>query len=878
MEGSPTEVIPVSPVGLAERKIFRDELKPARARSKEAEEFGRLMSQYEIALNAAVWDKDLNGPEGEDLINSAHSVVQMRGLKKRQKPGEDTKSIDESIKGNSKKVADWFTRNFPGTYGLISSYVPKEDTAKGGKPGLDEVIGTTLSHRISLRKLGAAYREELDRTNLEETGRFLLDTAPVFKDLAKSAGKSDSVIEETGRIEAASKVEEETLELDQAVAAFALKDWIAVNSQEARAQGRKIYDTPYYANLLKELHFLGRTKNGVGGVILYGPTGTGKTELIIEKNRQEGFKTRVISIHHYISFADLIADKAIQVGVDKSAPVADRVSKVLDVFGSMTDVEFESDFSSLVERLRAEGQVGKDESAEQFISSFVSEEVGEKIKEQMDWKLVKDDFLRTQRARVLRTALPSSYQEVTEDIIRGEILLAIKNGERVILDELDKAGPNSLGGLLTFLAKSKGETIEYGNASEVIPPWFSIDATSNSTELNEYLANRFSQKRVDVPPIKDQLMIAAVKVADHQGNILLSPHEQIQMSAFFVYMVPEINEVLVADGSPPLSNRDIQHLTSYLVDFDNTKLTGKSFKEAVSSLISGRSVIAKDKQTVQKLDELLQRFSGILKEKPADYREAFDAETTAAKGATFESTLNSPLVNAINGLESPTLENGKPKIKGVSLSPKQIKRIKSFIEKESQEPSARADRLKLPIGFLLEKKIEGGRVAISVTAVPKDDDSFVLGTDFLPQDGKLVASSSDARTVVLLTEKAKAGKDLHSFDVFRSSEAKQVGDAQGGEPVSEVEIDAQGKHLTWLDSKNILYPARRFGQVVRFDLAKDGRTMLIERTDGSSSIVSSDDLSPLVENLPGGGWRFAGDKLLVQVINGTIQNQAFYIA
>ena len=76
--------------------------------------------------------------------------------------------------------------------------------------------------------------------------------------------------------------------------------------------------------------------------------------------------------------------------------------------------------------------------------------------------------------------------------------------------------------------------------------------TSRKTTANEMklddpkkvaLYNRFKQVFVDYPPVKDEMMIAAVWMADRSGILQISNFRQSQLVSFFTILLPELRNL-----------------------------------------------------------------------------------------------------------------------------------------------------------------------------------------------------------------------------------------------------------------------------------------------------------------------------------------------
>lgn len=892
METSGDEISKIVTPQERARTIFKKELRPVRRVAQQADTFVHLVKEYERTINIGLADKP-----NEDIVNSSWDVVRMQGLKKGSQDQDSAGGEDEVIQKSAQKVFEWFNERFGGMSSILKSYVG-EDVAK--QHALQQAIGRSLAKCVTIRTgLGKGFKQELQKKSVDDVANFLLENSDNFADLKKTGALQEDAQLERLLVDRAEEflVSQETagsvLELNQDVRLFELREWIANTSQEAR-RGKKIYETSYYKKLLDELRFQSRKKNGVGGVILYGPPGTGKTELAQEKNKQQGYRTTVINIHHYSSFNDLIADKPVAIGLDRGASTSQRLKTVIDTFANETPEGFKKDFLGLFAQLRQEGKLSEQTDIGSFLRSLVPEDVDLNDPASFDWAKIRDGFVQRQRSGILRTSLGESYQEDVQDIIRGQIFLAIENGQRVVLDELDKGGPNSLGGILGFLAKSPGETFEYGQMKVKIPPWFIVDATSNSSQLNEYLKDRFTDLEVSTPPVKDQLMIAAVRLADTEGNILLTDYEQKQLVGFFTYMVPNVNRILTANHLSPLSNRRIQELTSYLVDFGSMQRTDISFGSAVSKLFQHNSTLMGNEGVAKELNELLKSYREMLQDEPVNLRDqkVADESKPNKKREFYEQALkhitSSPVLVAIDGLsETGSSESGMPSVLQATLNQEQKENIEDWLRKKSEykRPSMRVK--KLSIGFNLQEETGTDKNSVlRVAAAPEDIYSRIqtIQSDIIHRQGEVVEASDDGKVVVM---RNKSVLDSDIISIFRTGQNKNkdlltsVSIQAGQNPL--IQMDAKGKYIGVLNKNNLdFYGGLEFARltymdsVKRFQIAPNGTFALVESTNGKTDLVQIGTGNKLAL-LPGSSWSIVGNNLIVQENNNKITGDKAFV-
>lgn len=867
------------------RAIFKHEVKPALAIQRELTLLNRGLSTYESSLLPAAFHRDLS----EDVIRASFMLIGQRRItrEEQERSGLDGQPL---MRQAQNRILDWFNELSPNARHQLSQLID-DDPQK--QQALDQVMAANLAHCVTITHSLArnkAAREHTVGEEIAKMAKFLLENSSKFEQLNKRVSGYHQ--ENLSQLRRDNNLDLAALELVRGVEDFELREWIAENAKQARL-GKRIYDTPFYRDLLEQIHIIGRKRNGIGGVILYGPPGVGKTELLQEKNNREGFegKTRVVSIHHYISNADLLGEQAIKVsGSDDVSPTERRIA----YFEQASVDKFESAVLELFEQLKSEGKIDQHERLGRFLLYFVSlKNNGDRMIDVLkkdefddnDWTLFRDAYLTKQRARLLRGSLPEQLQEEAIDFAKGEIIYALTvTKERIILDEVDKAR-TALGGLLGFLAKSPGDVVKFGNATYSIEEWFKVDATSNTTQLNEYLTSRFSALEVTTPSPKDQLMIASVRISDVEGNILLNEYEQRHLGAFFVYVLPELNKILQnADPPyPPLGNREIQELCSYLVDFNSMQRTEISFNEAVRMLLTQNKIWSKDPQVSEGVNKLLDKFKLVVADETSNLGFIEESELKEPsrrehyhKG--LEDIQTSPLMRIINGLEDKVSSILKPRAQLVGLSDQHIMRVDRKIdqlEKEQIRGVRAPNNIRLGLGFVLRREAEEADQSTFRLIDIDSPEIDVLTESTMAGSFELAVASSDGKKAVV-----RSDEDIRIIEPFNldPKQPMKINVAEGVEVKTDMDVNFVGILTKAKGAKagNLqVYQAGEgqfhssIGNVQSFQFSPDGRLILINSLDG---VYLFDTRSKSTLGfIPGGSWHFLSDKLLVS------ENQAFLI-
>lgn len=422
------------------------------------------------------------------------------------------------------------------------------------------------------------------------------------------------------------------VEADPNKAGFAARDWRR-EQHRRKSNGEKVMETESVRRIMDRCDIIGDKENGIGGKIFYGPPGTGKTELAIHHAQRNGFKTRVVSMHYWQTFNSLVYEASLKVtgAEDKTLSFMNRMTMAVDAYEAMDDAQFEQTMNDMLGVLKANGKVAEGATVADYVRPFLIE--GESDTD----KSLRKGVIRGMRARA---AAAGFGEQVTQDnfwdeIVKGEILLALEQGQdRVILDEIEKAGPTSYDGLSRILAMSGGTELDVRGAKIKVPKTFKIDATANSMDMNEFMRSRFNSIFIDYPPAKDEVAIMSVKLSDSQGNVLLTQDEQHRMVAFFTYTLPEIRQLWRDQViSQPFDLRVTNELCNLLVDPTSGQRTGVSLESALRMVLleqrsftepmtrdssgsaTGKDELDQKRATAKtKLNQILEKYGLIIRE------------------------------------------------------------------------------------------------------------------------------------------------------------------------------------------------------------------------------------------------------------------------
>ncbi len=422
--------------------------------------------------------------------------------------------------------------------------------------------------------------------------------------------------------------EELILETDHDLRKIGLHAWVR---EKARTRPR-ILETAWDKKIIDQIVESRRLVNGVAGAIAYGPPGTGKTEMFILANLREGFDTRVISMDEHTDFVRLVGEMPIPVGMDAKASNSQRLMAFRDFLQS-TSVE---DIAAAVHTKRIEVT-----DLIKFTPNLAQKLVTEgRALDQRDMKELKDELIISTNRRFLSVQLgeEAGMDTPANAWVYGEVIRAFKDGQRPLLDELDKAGSKSLDGLSYILSMAPGTMLKLGSEEFIIPPWARIDGTTNDLLVSAFLQNRFAPNLIEInyPPSEDLIQKACVWLADDEGNINLSFRDQGRLVAFFTHVVPRIQTMYTKQERElknPLSMRNMNKFCQFI-------RSGHSLEDAVESFILKSGALTHEDSELIRLQILATKYEDTIDGPRVD------------KSIQFEPTnvnrvLESPLYSAV---------------------------------------------------------------------------------------------------------------------------------------------------------------------------------------------------------------------------------------
>lgn len=702
------------------------------------------------------------------------------------------------------------------------------------------------------------------------------------------------VEEEFKRVEAALQV----YFADPEMAKQRLHSWIREHYHHSLV-GKKIFESPYYRDLIEYCLRLGDKENGIGGKIYFGPPGTGKTEMAKEVNKQEGYESRVVSVHYWTSFSQLFGEAMLQVkgqGLGSQAETLNQAAGFFDELrqkGTTGAVAFWRIVQRAAEKSGQEpveflNRLSLKDEEGSLILESEGEEEGFRVSLEQKQALLDSYYLQLGERILSITEGGISLEDEAEAAgwVKGEILLAIENGQRVILDEVDKAGPGSIDSLSHLLAISPGSEFTIRDLDIQLPNWFRIDATANVLELGgekQYFYDRFNRVFVDYPPAKDEMMLASVWLSDREGHINISEYRQYQLSAFFTILLPRIRRMYREDRlAQPVSIRAVKELCNLVVPPRTGRDSGISIEVAIKQLLLKQRAMAADGQQLAELEDLISRFRPIFTpELQADDFRAKPIPEKAELGLReerirtikdrLEAISISPLLNSVitTANDSYIEPEEHQEIRGLKFSlvelvdPAVRQRLDKVLEQEP--PSSGLQYAVFPKDGE-ESKYKGQLIAHLETEEPGQDQVILLEFDageFAESEvDELLGQSKDGNVLLISLLPKNEGNSDKKFafhlelngiqEPLRSrrivyQENKQIRLFPDGSGITLFDPE-QGDLVIIYFQKDQELKSSKFGFACkRVAIGKNGRVLLVETGDGRTILY---DFQELEERMP----------------------------
>lgn len=702
------------------------------------------------------------------------------------------------------------------------------------------------------------------------------------------------------------------------VAIYDAYQWLRQNSREPGY----ILPTPYTEAVIKQMNLSMVTRNGLMKYILLGEAGVGKTRLIQEHNRRLGHDTLVINFNYFTSFEDLIAQTVISVdGASQQDTKVKQLERIIEHFGALDEAAFwpkmEQVFASLPPHLRE-----KYTSVENFVEHY-GEELG-LIYDTPETKSTATDRAAVlqrfkDRMNVLHDRLLLNFSEDTDLKTRyAQAAILRANGQpnmAVCFDELDKAGPQAIEGLLSFLSLSPGDEWEFQGGKVKIRPDFYISATSNSTDvgnvvgsadtdsgraMNQFLADRCEQIKINNQPTKDALMIAAVQLSDERGRLLLNEREQYQMIAVINFLIPRLREAHI---SMPVSNRALKTLCSRLVNYQAAdehrayfRVKGKdgqpqTVAEAVKLTFMDMKSMSMTPEEAAKVNALLAEFNQLLS---GEYI------------PTLSEALNLSILDVFNGTttslqaeRAPTVQRRQEMVESVWQQPllQAIARLESELPAVGQAAISRVDGVfdhLYPVAELsdlaasqepLASKVLGNRNGVEFSFEPEGM-VLVLGTgakalrktviqgDY--SQAALISADQSGRYVLIQPDRQTSQYQL--IDTITGAE-QPIADTVSRENISPPAglVDPLGRYLMYhtpdgwriqpTGVENAATAILAASGTSLVDLSASGTFLLLKNDRGTQLVDLSHSLtSPTITSLssnPAEQFRFVGNNIVM---------------
>ena len=289
--------------------------------------------------------------------------------------------------------------------------------------------------------------------------------------------------------------------------------------QQEKLQDNSYIQLPYFLDAYEQIERLERP-NKVWQVVLKWPPWTWKTRFFefmwVKKNRP----IRVISMHQYINFYELLVQNT------NLAPTKNRidlVNQMLQWYESMEASTITENLKSLFEKHKA--QFPEDYTLLEFVNSVFgfSDKKLESLDEEEEVKKYVVNSLNFWKQEENFSILVNK-----KEVVKWHLLDCIDKWEIPVLDEIDKVKEEEVDGILAFLDL---ETWRSHNIPGIvkpvyIPEWFWVYATSNDKYKPTWpLWRRFNSVELEYLDMKNIILYTMMRVLNSNLDIQFNDHE-----------------------------------------------------------------------------------------------------------------------------------------------------------------------------------------------------------------------------------------------------------------------------------------------------------------------------------------------------------------